>query len=59
MIGKMLIESLGVYLPARIVSTDDRLSLIALETGFADQSHMTRAVGWLTGKSPSAWRRGH
>jgi len=44
---------------ARIVSTDDRLSLIALETGFADQSHMTRAVGWLTGKSPSAWRRGH
>jgi len=42
---------------ARIVSGDDRLSLIALETGFADQSHMTRAVGWLTGKSPSAWRR--
>lgn len=43
----------------RIVSGDDRLSLIALETGFADQSHMTRAVGWLTGKSPSAWRRRH
>ncbi len=44
---------------ARIVSGDDRLSLIALETGFADQSHMTRAVGWLTGKSPAAWRRRH
>lgn len=44
---------------ARIVSGDDRLSLIALETGFADQSHMTRAVGWLTGRSPSAWRRRH
>ena len=41
----------------RIVSGSDPLSLIALETGFADQSHMTRAVGWLTGKSPSAWRR--
>jgi AraC-like DNA-binding protein len=42
---------------ARIVSGEDPLSLIALETGFADQSHMTRAVGWLTGRSPSAWRR--
>jgi len=42
---------------ARIVASDDPLSLIALETGFADQSHMTRAVGWLTGRSPSAWRR--
>ena len=42
---------------ARIVSGSDPLSLIALETGFADQAHMTRSVGWLTGKSPSAWRR--
>lgn len=42
---------------ARIVSGTDPLSLIALETGFADQAHMTRSVGWLTGKSPSAWRR--
>jgi AraC-like DNA-binding protein len=42
---------------ARIVSGVDPLSLIALETGFADQAHMTRSVGWLTGKSPSAWRR--
>lgn len=41
----------------RIVSDCDPLSLVALETGFADQSHMTRAVGWLTGRSPSAWRR--
>lgn len=43
----------------RIVSGGEPLSLIALETGFADQSHMTRAVGWLTGRSPSAWRRRH
>lgn len=41
----------------RIVLGGDPLSLVALETGFADQSHMTRAVGWLTGLSPSAWRR--
>ena len=44
---------------ARIIAGDDALSLIALETGFADQSHMTRAVGWLTGRPPSAWRRRH
>ena len=42
----------------RIVASDDPLSAIALETGFADQSHMTRAVGWFTGRSPSTWRRG-
>ena len=42
---------------ARIVSGGDPLSQIALETGFADQSHMTRAVGWFTGQPPSAWRR--
>ena len=41
----------------RIVAGGEPLSLIALETGFADQSHMTRAVGWLTGRPPSAWRR--
>jgi len=42
---------------ARIVASGDPLSQIALETGFADQSHMTRTVGWLTGCSPAAWRR--
>lgn len=41
----------------RIVSGGEPLSLIALEAGFADQSHMTRAVGWFTGRPPSAWRR--
>lgn len=42
---------------ARIVGSSDPLSAIALESGFADQSHMTRAVGWFTGRSPTAWRR--
>jgi AraC-like DNA-binding protein len=41
----------------RIIASDDPLSLIALESGFADQSHMTRAVGWLTGRPPAAWRK--
>lgn len=41
---------------ARISASDDPLSLIALEAGFADQSHMTRAVGWFTGRPPNAWR---
>ena len=42
---------------ARITASDEPLSLIALETGFADQSHMTRTVGWLTGRPPTEWRR--
>jgi AraC-like DNA-binding protein len=32
------------------------LSVIAAENGFADQAHMTRAVGALTGATPAAWR---
>lgn len=41
----------------RIVSTGDSLAEIACETGFSDQSHMTRAVVRLTGHAPGAWRR--
>jgi AraC-like DNA-binding protein len=40
----------------RIVSSDEPLAQIAVECGFADQAHMTRAVGRLTGRSPSRWR---
>jgi len=40
----------------RIVGTRDALAAIALELGFADQAHMTRAVGWLTRASPGQWR---
>lgn len=32
------------------------LAMIAAETGFADQAHMTRAIRELTGKAPGAWR---
>ncbi len=32
------------------------LAQIASELGFADQPHMTRAIGWLTGSTPAAWR---
>jgi AraC-like DNA-binding protein len=41
----------------RIVRTRDRLADIAAAAGFADQAHMTRAIGALTGASPAAWRR--
>lgn len=34
------------------------LAAVAQEAGFADQAHMTRAVTALTGRTPSAWRRG-
>lgn len=39
-----------------IVSTQEPLAGIAAESGFADQSHMTRAVRRLTGRSPRFWR---
>ncbi len=33
------------------------LAEIAQDLGFSDQPHMTRAVKWLTGRTPAAWRR--
>jgi len=41
----------------RIVRTRDPLADIAVSTGFADQAHMTRSVGNMTGASPARWRR--
>lgn len=41
---------------ARLTACDAPLAEIALDLGFADQSHMTRAVKWLTGRTPAAWR---
>jgi AraC-like DNA-binding protein len=40
-----------------IVTTDDDLAGIAVEHGFFDQPHMTRAIRALTGAPPAAWRR--
>jgi AraC-like DNA-binding protein len=40
-----------------LMHSDMALVDIAAEHGFADQPHMTRAVGALTGRSPSHWRR--
>jgi AraC-like DNA-binding protein len=40
----------------RLTGTRDPLSAIASEVGFADQSHMTRAVYSLTHETPSMWR---
>jgi AraC-like DNA-binding protein len=42
----------------KIVRTTRALADIALECGFADQSHMSRAVRAVTGESPLAWRVG-
>ena len=41
----------------RITRGTDPLSMIAADTGFADQAHMTRWIHRLTGVSPAAWRR--
>jgi len=41
----------------RITRGSDGLCRIAAETGFADQSHMTRWISRITGSPPGAWRR--
>lgn len=41
---------------ARITRSADPLAQIAIESGFADQAHMTRAIRSLTGAPPSSWR---
>lgn len=35
----------------------DGLAALALDCGFADQAHLTRAVSHLTGRPPGRWRR--
>jgi AraC-like DNA-binding protein len=40
----------------RITRESERLGAIAVETGFADQAHMSRWVHRLTGLPPQAWR---
>jgi AraC-like DNA-binding protein len=40
----------------KILSTRNRLCEIALEAGFSDQPHMTRAIREMTGSSPASWR---
>lgn len=41
----------------RLVDSDDPISAIALAAGFADQSHMTRALRARTGMTPARYRR--
>jgi AraC-like DNA-binding protein len=40
----------------RIYDTEDPLTEIALEVGFADQSYMTHGIRQLTGMTPAKWR---
>ena len=40
-----------------LMNSDLSLANIAIDRGFADQAHMTRAVTMLTGRRPSQWRR--
>ncbi len=39
-----------------IVESKDSLAGVAIEAGYADQAHMTRAVTKVTGLSPRRWR---
>lgn len=60
-------ESLGTYhrrlrvrrACERLRDGDATLAEVALETGFADQSHFTRVFRRLTGTTPAAYRREH
>jgi AraC family transcriptional regulator len=45
------------YACRRIAETDDPLSVIAADAGFADQSHLTRLVRRHTGHTPGVLRR--
>jgi AraC-like DNA-binding protein len=40
----------------QLITRRSSLTEIALEAGFSDQSHMTRAVRAITGRTPGAWR---
>lgn len=40
----------------RITQGSDRLCSIAVDTGFADQAHMTRWIHRISGAPPTAWR---
>ena len=40
-----------------MLSTEQTLTDIAAECGFADQAHLTRLFRRLSGESPAAWRR--
>ncbi len=43
---------------ALMTSTERPLCEIALDCGFADQSHLSRVFRRMTGHTPAAWRRG-
>jgi AraC family transcriptional regulator len=40
-----------------LTNADARVANIALECGFADQSHLTRSFSAQLGMTPAAWRR--
>jgi AraC family transcriptional regulator len=43
----------------RLAASDEAISAIALAAGFADQSHLTRALRARTGMTPARYRREH
>lgn len=42
-----------------LLETDCPLAQIAVEVGFSDQAHFTRAFGRVAGNTPGAWQRAH
>ncbi|MEM8848482.1 MAG: AraC family transcriptional regulator [Pseudomonadota bacterium] len=56
-IHRFVMESRVAYVRDRLLSTDDRLIDIAIDAGFANQSHMTSVYRSLMGISPGRHRR--
>jgi AraC family transcriptional regulator len=48
---------LRVEAAQRLLRDGSSIGEVATATGFADQSHLTRTFGRLTGTTPAAWRR--
>jgi len=47
----------GAYASLARVAAGNPIAQVALSCGFADQSHLTKAVRKVTGRTPGGWRR--
>jgi AraC family transcriptional regulator len=56
-IGSFMLQSRLRLAMHRLVTTAEPIARIALECGFADQSHLTRLLHRETGSTPARFRR--
>lgn len=56
-IGDYVARLRAQYVGQRVVQTSETLKMIALDAGFADQSHMSRVFKEISGVAPDEYRR--